>query len=52
MHLSYSEYHGQYIRADMDEGGDDSTVLLKNNPYTYLNERNAILLNCKDPQTF
>ena len=53
MHLSYSEYHGQYIRADMEENGnDDSSIMIKNSPHTYLNERNAILLNCKDPKIF
>ena len=31
---------------------ENSSILLKQNPYAYLNEKNAIILNCKDPKFF
>jgi hypothetical protein len=52
LHLSYSEAHGQYIRTDLVESVGESSILMNKNPYTYLNEKNAILLNCKDQQVF
>ncbi|CDW86267.1 protein kinase domain containing protein [Stylonychia lemnae] len=52
LHLSYSEYHGQYVRQDMIGQIKDSEILNKDQPHRFLNERNAIILNCKDPQQF
>lgn len=54
MFLSYSKDHGQYVRDDVlnQQNIIDSTILMMNNPYTYLTEKNAILLNCKDPSKF
>jgi hypothetical protein len=43
LHLSYSEAHGQYI---LDE------LIKAPMPQTKLNDRNAILLNCKDGKQF
>lgn len=49
MHLSYSEMHGQYIKEDFFK-------LIQTNPtgmpQLKLNERNAIMLNCKDRKKF
>ncbi|CDW75810.1 protein kinase domain containing protein [Stylonychia lemnae] len=57
IHLSYCEYQGQYIKKEIlkqqnKQNVIDSTQLMMNNPYTYLNEKNAILLNVKDPSKF
>ena len=43
MSLSYSEAHGQYVLDD---------ILQQPMPQTKLNEKNAIILNCKDPKQF
>jgi hypothetical protein len=46
LHLSYSEVHGQFVRDD---------ALLQPGvgmPQLKLNERNAIMLNCKDEKKF
>jgi len=50
IHLSYCENQGKYIKKEVlkQQNLIDSTVLMMNNPYTYLNEKNAILLNVKD----
>ena len=44
--------HGQYIRDGIAEAIDQSCIQSKNNPYGYFNDKNAILLNCKDPKLF
>jgi hypothetical protein len=43
LHLSYSVEHGQYMKEDLET---------HENPLSLLNEKNAILLNCKDPKKF
>jgi len=43
MHLSYSEVHGQYVNED---------YLKQPMPQMKLNQRNAIMLNCKDKKRF
>ena len=43
LHLSYSEAHGQYILDELTKAPM---------PQTKLNDRNAILLNCKDGKQF
>lgn len=43
LHLSYSEVHGQYILDELTKAPM---------PQTKLNDRNAILLNCKDGKLF
>lgn len=43
LHLSYSEAHGQYILEELTKAPM---------PQTKLNDRNAILLNCKDGKQF
>lgn len=51
MHLSYSNVHGQYIRNEMLNQINESSVW-GHDPHTFLNERNAIMLNCKDSAVF
>jgi hypothetical protein len=46
MHLSYSEVAGQYVK----DGENDE--MIQKFPGKYLNEKNAIILNCKDPTKF
>lgn len=51
--MSYSQAHGTYIRNNLlDKLGDDSSVYMRANPYAYMNEKNAIMLNCKDQNLF
>lgn len=56
LHLSYSNYHGQYVRDDSKGGSgqmiDESTMLGMDQPHKYLNEKNAIILNCRNPFKF
>lgn len=50
LHLSYSQSTGHFQRDDGMMG--ESTVLMQRDPYGYLNEKNAILLNCKNPKQY
>ena len=52
LRLSYSEAYGQYIRGDMLDQIDQSCLMMQENPQAYLNDKNAILLNCKDSAQF
>ena len=52
MHLSYSHATGYYAREDMKDAMEESSVMMKIDPYNYLNEKNAILLNVKNPAQF
>lgn len=36
----------------MGKNIEESSVMMKIDPYNYLNEKNAILLNCKNPVIF
>ena len=50
MRLSYSECTGFFTR---DEGKiDESNIRAVNDPYNYFTEKNAIMLNCKNPKQF
>lgn len=48
MHLSYSLEHGQYVAEEIAQ----SFIINHKNPQGLFNERNAIMLNCKDPRLF
>ena len=50
LHLSYSDNSGYYQRDDI--GKMDESAFLNRDPHNYLNEKNAILLNCKNPQLY
>jgi serine/threonine protein kinase len=52
LHLSYSQMNGHYQIDQNDQKVDESCVMMKMDPYNYLNEKNAILLNCKNPQQY
>ena len=49
--LTYSENTGYYQRDDGKPQVDDS-FMMQMDPHNYLNERNAIMLNCKDSAVF
>lgn len=40
------------MRDDLVGQIDDSVILGKDNPHRFLNERNAIILNCRDSKIF
>ena len=57
MHLSYSEVTGYYTKEEAGgDGGmgkiDESSIVMRQDPYNYMNEKNAILLNCKNPELY
>jgi hypothetical protein len=49
MHLSYSNDTGYFAREDINRPLDESTVMMKNDPHNYFNEKNAIMLNVRNP---
>lgn len=49
LHLSYSEAHDKFVREDFFEKGGKVPGSM---PQTKLNEKNAIMLNVKDPKYF
>lgn len=50
LHLSYSEVTGFYTK---EEGKiDESSIYMRMDPYNYMNDKNAIMLNCKDPEFY
>ena len=49
--MSYSQATGFFAREDANRI-EESSVMMRIDPYNYLNERNAIMLNCKNPQPF
>jgi hypothetical protein len=50
--LSYSHHTGHFAREDIHRPIDESNIMMKIDPYNYLDERNAIMLNVKNPATF
>lgn len=49
MKLSYVESHGFFAKEDQI---DESSMHKINDPYNYFNDKNAIMLNCKNPDPF
>jgi hypothetical protein len=49
LHLSYSHHTGHFAREDVHRPIDESNIMMKIDPYNYLDERNAIMLNVKNP---
>ena len=49
MHLSFSEVTGHYAVDEESLLVDNLSILIKQDPHKHLNEKNAIMLNVKNP---
>ena len=50
--MSYSHHTGHFAKEEIHRPLDESNIMMKIDPYNYLDERNAIMLNVKNPALF